>query len=83
MASLIGIKGKGLITERKTLLGEMEGERADRDQLHFAEVMLDRIPSGNQDSADAVRPILNQLARSAGLSLPPSFDTSGNYLLKF
>jgi hypothetical protein len=59
----------------------MEGEIADRDQLHFSDVILEGVPAGNQDCATALRPILDQLANAAGRVSAPSFDQSGNYLL--
>ena len=80
LASAIGVKGRRLVRGFDTFT-EMEGELADRDQLHLNEVILEEVPAGNPDCATMLRPILDQLANAAGLPSAPSFDPAGKYLL--
>jgi hypothetical protein len=80
LASVIGVKGRGLATRFDTSTG-MEGQVADRDQLHLNEVIIEELPSGNPDCATMLRPLLDQLANAAGLPSAPSFDQAGKYLL--
>jgi hypothetical protein len=79
MASFVGVKGKGLTTERRSFQGGYEGEYADRDQLHFAEAIFEDVPSGNQECATMLRSALDQLANAAGLATAPTFDVNGKY----
>jgi hypothetical protein len=80
IASVIGVKGRGLLRGFDPL-GGMDGAIADRDQLHCNEVILEEVPAENSACATMLRPILDQLANAAGLPLAPSFDPAGNYLL--
>lgn len=79
MASLIGVKGKGLTTERQWFRGGFEGEYSDRDQLHLTEIIFEDVPSGDPECAAVLRPALDQLANAAGLAASPNFDHNGNY----
>jgi Putative DNA-binding domain len=79
LASVIGIRGRGLATGFHTFREEQEF--ADRDQFHFNEVILEEVPAGNEDCATMLRPILDQLANAAGIPSAPSFDQSGKYSL--
>ena len=80
LASVVGVKGRGLVRGFDPLRG-MDGELADRDQLHFNEVILEEVPAGNPSCATMLRPMLDQLANAAGLPSAPSFDQAGKYLL--
>ena len=79
MASLIGVKGKGLTTRRQNLRVGFEGEYSDRDQLHLSEVIFDNVPTGDPECAAWLRPALDQLANAASLPTSPSFDLDGKY----
>jgi hypothetical protein len=84
MASLIGVIGKGLTTGRQDLFRRgMEGELADRDQLHLTEAIFEDVPSGDPQCAAVLRPMLDQLANAAGLAVSPSFDGNGKYQQRF
>jgi Putative DNA-binding domain len=80
MASVIGVKGRGMVVGFDPF-GTMDGEVADRDQLHFSGVVIEDIPTGNPDCAKMLRPILDHLANVAGHASAPSFDQNGNYQL--
>jgi hypothetical protein len=80
MASVIGVKGRGIATGFDTFTG-MEGVIADRDQLHLSEIILETVPNGNQDCATMIRPMLDQLANAAGRISAPTFDQNGIYQL--
>jgi hypothetical protein len=77
LASVIGVKDRGLATQFDTWTGMV----ADRDQLHLNEVIIEELPSGNPDCATMLRPLLDQLANAAGLPSAPSFDQAGKYQL--
>jgi hypothetical protein len=81
MASVIGLNGLRLTTGRRLSSGQMEEQAADRDQLHLTEVVLEGVPADNQDCSIILRPMLDQLANSAGCESARSFDESNNYLL--
>ena len=82
MASLIGVKGApasyGL---RETWHDEDAPVLLDRDQFHFKEVVLQAVPTSNQDFGALIRPMLEQVANIAGRARSPSFDPRGAYLL--
>jgi hypothetical protein len=79
MATLIGIKGHQLCS----VIGQwgVEGEIADRDQMHMIEAILQEVPADNQQAATALRQVIDQLWNAAGRASPLSFDEQGKYLL--
>jgi hypothetical protein len=79
MASVIGVKGRGILTGVDSYHG-MAGELADRDQLHLPEVILETVPTQREESAMLLRPIHDQLANAAGIPLSPAFQ-NGSYVL--
>ncbi len=81
MASLCGMKGRGLTTGVRNVDGNLEGQIADRDQLLLTEVIFEQLPSGDQECATILRPVLDQLSNAAGRASAISFDGAGNYLL--
>lgn len=77
LVSLIGVKGRTLVPG----FGYPEHAVIDRDQLHFVEVLLDEVPSGDPDCAKRLRQTLDQLANAAGRQSSASFDQFGNFTL--
>jgi hypothetical protein len=82
MASLIGVRGRMLAAEFNEWHREREGQVADRDQLHLAEVVLEDVPDANPSCGQALRPMLDQLANAAGHPASVSFDQGGNCTLR-
>jgi Putative DNA-binding domain len=78
MASLVGVKGRRLVGGRA--YSRTGGERADREQLHFSEAILEELPGGEHACATILRPLLDQLWNAAGFPLACSFDEAGNYV---
>lgn len=78
MTSLIGLHQLKLTTGRRLPTGLIEGQIADRDQLHFREVILEELPIVKQGCAVSLRPILDQLANAAGCVSAQSFDDLNN-----
>jgi len=76
MASLVGVEGK-LLGKNDRSWGT-RGHLLDRDQLHLGEVVLEEAPDGNPNCGMALRPMLDQLANTAGHEASFSFDDSGN-----
>ena len=56
------------------------GDRLDRDQYHFGEVIFETIPDTHEECAAIVRPILDQIANAGGAATSPAFDQHGNYI---
>jgi len=56
------------------------GDRLDRDQYHFDEVIFETIPPTQSECADCIRPILDQMANAGGRATSPIFDNQGRYL---
>ncbi len=56
------------------------GDRLDRDQYHFDEVIFETIPATTPDCAESVRPILDQMANAGGRAASPIFDDQGRYI---
>ena len=82
LVSLIGIKGASFIAGNEAFGLHARGIQADRDQYHFTEGVFETIPANNGEGAPALRPILDHLAGLAGKSSTPTFDGTGNYLLR-
>jgi hypothetical protein len=61
--------------------GVWEGQVADRDELALTEVIFEAVPSGRQESATMLRPMLDHLSNAAGRPSAVSFDERGTYLL--
>jgi hypothetical protein len=55
-----------MTTGKRAKTGEAERQIADRDQFHFIESILEKMPATEQDCFDVLRPILDQLANTAG-----------------
>jgi len=54
----------------------------DRDQFHFAEIIIDQVPGNPYEYANQLRPLLDQTANAAGRPTSPAFDASGKFRLK-
>jgi hypothetical protein len=80
MASLVGVKGKLIMTFPSQL--DENGLKADRDQLHLTEVILEKVPSTLQECGVMLRPLLDQLANASGAVSSPNFDEEGNYVIQ-
>jgi hypothetical protein len=78
MTSLIGLHQLKLSTGRRLSNGLIEGQIADRDQLHFHEVIFEEVPIVRQGYAVSLRSILDQLANAAGCVSAQSFDDLNN-----
>jgi hypothetical protein len=78
MTSLIGLHQMKLSTGRRLPTGLIEGQIADRDQLHFGEVIFEEVPTVRQGYAATLRPILDQLANAAGCVSAESFEDLNN-----
>ncbi len=81
MASLTGVKN---VEINFGLAERFEADAATtllRDQYHFAEVVLDQAPASNQQCAEAVRELLDQIANTAGRAYTPTFNADGTYAL--
>jgi hypothetical protein len=73
MISLVGLTQLKLTTGRRLATGGMEGQVADRDQLHFSEVIFEQLPTLKEGYVSVLRPILDQLANAAGCISAESF----------
>lgn len=80
LVSLLGTHGRHITMGSGTVFGDPVTV-LERDQLHFAEVIFEEVPTDDQSCASAVRPILDQLANAAGHASTPHFDAAGTYLL--
>jgi hypothetical protein len=56
------------------------GDPLDRDQFHFGEVIFETIPADLEQAAEALRPILDQMANAGGATNSPVFDQQGRYI---
>ena len=56
------------------------GNRLDRDQYHFDEVLFETIPTTLEECAGIIRPILDQMANAGGQATSPIFDAQGRYI---
>ncbi len=52
----------------------------DRDQYHFDEAIFETIPDTPAEYVHIMRPILDQLANTAGQATSPIFDAEGRYI---
>ena len=53
------------------------------DQFHFAEVILESVPSSIQECGEMLRPFIEHLANTAGRPTSSSFSPRGEYLYFF
>lgn len=87
LVSLLGTRGRQVtMTKYVASLGTCVPDQdpatvLERDQLHFAEVIFEEVPTDNQSCASAVRPMLDQLANTAGHASTPHFNAAGRCLL--
>jgi hypothetical protein len=83
LVSLLGVKGARFNLSRgaNSAWYDTLGDTLDRDQYHFAEVIFETNPNSQEQFAEMLRPILDQLANAAGSASSPSFDRLGNYIV--
>jgi hypothetical protein len=56
------------------------GERTDRHQYAFGEVIFDAVPANIEACAATMRPLLNQIAQSGGVAQSLSFRQNGTFM---
>jgi hypothetical protein len=83
LISFVGVLNGHLNLERAQRASYYEdvGHAFDQDQYHFSEVIFDAIPLSIEESATVLRPILDQIANSAGEPYCRSFrPEDGRYI---
>jgi hypothetical protein len=82
LVSLIGVASARFNFDRGSQWSPLDdlGDRFDRDQYHFDEIILETIPATPSEFADSVRPILDQMANAGGRATSPIFDSQGRYI---
>jgi hypothetical protein len=63
-------------------LFEDEAGNLDRDQFHFAELVIEDVPFDPYEYAKLLRPLLDQIANAAGRPRTPSFDHDGRFRVR-
>lgn len=66
MCSLLGVKGKEILAKTPQFMDDREGEVADRDQFHFSEIVLEKIPENDVETVTLIKSLLDQMANAAG-----------------
>lgn len=81
--SLIGVMGAQFNFSRgvNSRWYDNLGNRLDRDQYHFDEVIFETVPTARADFAAIVRPILDQIANAGGAATSAIFDNQGHYIM--
>jgi hypothetical protein len=83
LVSLIGVKGIAYsFAMAPGTLFEDEAGTLDRDQFHFAELLIDDVPLGPYEYAIHLRPLLDQIANAAGRPRTPSLDQDGRFRVR-
>ena len=75
LVSLIGVRGAQFNFARGANAAWYDnlGNRLDRDQYHFDEVIFETIPATKLECANIIRPVLDQMANAGGnATSPPS-----------
>ena len=82
LVSLVGVEGAQFNYSRGQTFEWPDdfGDRLDRDQYQFDEVIFEVLPTIQTECAAAIRPILNQIANIGGKATSRSFDTQGRYI---
>jgi hypothetical protein len=82
LVSFIGVKNGCLNLERAQRASYYEdvGHPFDQDQYHFSEAIFDSIPQSIGEAARGLRPVLDQIANSAGEPKCRSFHDDGRYI---
>jgi hypothetical protein len=84
LLSLTGVKGAAInVGVQSNWADDDELTILDRDQLHFSEVILERMPQSVQDMGVMLRPLIEQIANAAGRAKSSSFGPDGQYLHMF
>jgi hypothetical protein len=84
LVSLVGVKGIAINEGARTnRFDDDEISILDRDQLHFAEVIIESIPNSVQEFGAMLRPLIEQIANVAGRARSSSFGPDGKYLHLF
>jgi len=82
--SLIDVQGMKLLRDfipHGALLEDLPCGDLDRNLFDFGHAIFERLPSGYNEGARTLRPILTHLANAAGLPSSPYIDAAGNYTL--
>jgi hypothetical protein len=82
LVSLIGVASAQFNFDRNSQWFPPDnlGDRLDRDQYHFDEIVFETNPSTPSECAFGIRPILDQLANAGGRATSPIFDDQGRYI---
>ena len=81
LVSLMGVKGVPISFGVRASPYDDPEAILDRDQFHFAEVLIEAIPKSKDECATMLRPLLDQVANAAGLAQTPTFGADGKYQL--
>jgi hypothetical protein len=82
LVSLIGVKGVPYSFAMGNSVFEDEAGILDRDQFHFAEMIVEDVPDDPYEYARLIRPLLDQTANAAGRATSPSFDAEGRFRVR-
>lgn len=84
IVSLAGVKGMRLLQDfaENAFVEDMPQAIVAENIIQFSPVFFDTVPTGYNESAKALMPLLSHLAHAAGLASPPYFDIDGNYMSK-
>jgi hypothetical protein len=84
MISVIGVKNALAHVGQPTAWHDDDQDvPLDRDQYHFAEVIINSVPDTVQGCASLMRPFIEQLANMVGHVRSSSFGHDGSYLRMF
>jgi hypothetical protein len=77
LISLVGVAGAkfNLASERYMQWQEDLSDSLERDQYHFDELIFEAAPTGRNECAEIIRPVLNQMANVGGKATSPIFDS--------
>lgn len=82
LVSLIGVAGTRFNSARgpNAVYYDNLSNQLERDQYLLDEVLFETIPATQEECAQAMRPILDQLANAGGNARSPVFDEHGRYI---
>ncbi|MGH6870811.1 MAG: AlbA family DNA-binding domain-containing protein [Rhizomicrobium sp.] len=84
LLSLIGVRGAAInVGVQMHWADDDDMTILDRDQLHFAEVILESVPRSSQELGVMLRPLIEQIANAAGRAKSSSYGPNGEYVHLF
>ncbi|MFA5122298.1 helix-turn-helix domain-containing protein [Zavarzinia sp.] len=81
MVSLVGVKGTQIGVGLHGIADDIS--TLSEDQYHFSEVLFDSVPNSIQECGVMMRPLIEQLANTAGAVASASYGPTGEYLHPF